>query len=231
MRFLAKKGHSCARFTGAINGANWSSELYRLADWLTNLPKPCGIMAYADICAKRIYDACHIARLPIPDQIRIIGIDNDINLCENLSPTLTSIEPDFERSGYLAGRLLFDRLRKSSPPKPTRLEFGTKSVIERASTQDVKGGGRAMPEGSGTGLASIFATLSSAAAVAFSNAFTRLSASRETMKSGAGVSGTNVVPSAFAVGAAQRLPMRSTKCASSGSRSESTIPFLRPSSA
>ena len=142
VRFLAKKGHSCARFTGAINGANWSSELYRLADWLTNLPKPCGIMAYADICAKRIYDACHIARLSIPDQIRIIGVDNDINLCENLSPTLTSIEPDFERSGYLAGRLLFDRLRKSSPPKPTRLEFGAKSVIERASTQDIKGGGR-----------------------------------------------------------------------------------------
>ena len=142
MHFLAKNGHGCARFTGTITGANWSNELYRLADWLTNLPKPCGIMAYADICAKRIYDACHIARLSIPDQIRIIGIDNDINLCENLSPTLTSIEPDFERSGYLAGRLLFDRLRKSSPPKPTRLKFGTKSVIERASTQDIKGGGR-----------------------------------------------------------------------------------------
>lgn len=142
VRFLAENGHTCARFTGAINGANWSSELYRLADWLTDLPKPCGIMAYADICAKRIYDACHIARLNIPSQIRIVGVDNDINLCENLSPTLTSVEPDFEHSGYLAGRLLFDRLGKASPPTQMRLEFGTKSVVERASTQDLKGGGR-----------------------------------------------------------------------------------------
>ena len=141
-RFLAKNGHVCARFTGAINDANWSSELYRLADWLADLPKPCGIMAYADICAKRIYDACHIARLNMPSQIRIVGVDNDINLCENLSPTLTSVEPDFEHSGYLAGRLLFDRLGKASPHTQMRLEFGTKSIVERASTQDVKGGGR-----------------------------------------------------------------------------------------
>ena len=142
VRFLAKNGYRCARFTGAINGANWSNELYRLADWLKDLPKPCGILAYADICAKRVYDACHIARLDIPSQIRIVGVDNDINLCENLSPTLTSIEPDFEHSGYLAGQLLHDRLCSSSPPSPARVEFGVKSIIERASTQDVKGGGR-----------------------------------------------------------------------------------------
>ena len=142
VEYLARNGFACARFSSTINGTNWSSELYRLADWLKELPKPCGIMAYADICAKRIYDACRIARLRIPDQIRIVGVDNDVNLCENLSPTLTSIEPDFELCGYLAGQLLFDRLTKSSPDKPRSRSCGVKSIVERASTQDVKGGGR-----------------------------------------------------------------------------------------
>ena len=139
---LTRNGFACARFSSTINGTNWSNELYRLADWLTELSKPCGIMAYADICAKRIYDACRIARLRIPDQIRIVGVDNDVSLCENLSPTLTSIEPDFELCGYLAGQLLFDRLTKSSPDKPRSRSCGVKSIVERASTQDVKGGGR-----------------------------------------------------------------------------------------
>ena len=142
VEFLARNGFACARFSSTINGTNWSNELYRLADWLKELPKPCGIMAYADICAKRIYDACRIARLRIPDQIRIVGVDNDISLCENLSPTLTSIEPDFERCGYLAGQLMFERLEKSSPAMPRSRSCGVKSIVERASTQDVKGGGR-----------------------------------------------------------------------------------------
>lgn len=143
MRFLKQHNFVCSRYSHAFScDGNWSDELNQLAEWLTNLPKPCGIMAYADICAKRIYDACHIARLRIPDQIRIVGVDNDASLCENLSPSLTSVEPDFEGCGYLAGQLLFERLKNAAHANPARMMYGVKSVIERASTQDVKGSGR-----------------------------------------------------------------------------------------
>lgn len=142
VRFLARNGFGCTRFSNVIGSGNWSDELRRLADWLAELPKPCGIMAYADICAKRTYDACHIARLRIPDQIRIVGVDNDASLCENLSPSLTSIEPDFELCGHLAGQLLHDRLEKSASETHTVLTYGVKSVVERTSTLDVKGSGR-----------------------------------------------------------------------------------------
>lgn len=142
-RVLSRNNFECARFSNnAGEGGNWADELNRLADWLTELSKPCGIMAYADICAKRIYDACHIARLRIPDQIRIVSVDNDASLCENLFPSLTSIEPDFELCGYLAGQLLFGQLGKSPSAKPICVTYGVKSVVERASTQDVKGSGR-----------------------------------------------------------------------------------------
>ena len=143
VRFLERNNFGCARYSHAFDGGgNWSDELMRLADWLTDLSKPCGIMAYADICAKRIYDACHIARLRIPDQIRIVGVDNDASLCENLSPSLTSVEPDFEECGYLAGQLLFERLNNAAHVNPARMMYGVRSVVERASTQDVKGSGR-----------------------------------------------------------------------------------------
>lgn len=143
VQVLKQNNFNCSRYSQAFAcGGNWSDELNQLAEWLTSLPKPCAIMAYADICAKRIYDACNIARLRIPDQIRIIGVDNDINLCENLFPALSSVEPDFERCGYLAGQLLFERLTGTIPFTSRILTYGVKSVIERASTQDVKGGGR-----------------------------------------------------------------------------------------
>ena len=142
-KIVERTKFACARYSYTLgNGENWSSELHRLADWLEVLPKPCGIMAYADICAKRIYDACHIARLRIPDQIRIVGVDNDTSLCENISPPLTSIEPDFELSGYLAGQLLFNKLTRTHKVNPVCMTYGVKSIIERASTQDVKGSGR-----------------------------------------------------------------------------------------
>jgi LacI family transcriptional regulator len=140
---LMRHGFACSRYAQTfINGGNWSDELNQLAEWLTGLPKPCALMAYADTCAKRIYDACNIARLRIPDQIRVIGVDNDRSLCENLFPSLSSVEPDFERCGYLAGQLLFERLQGSASVNSRILTYGVKSVIERASTQDVKGSGR-----------------------------------------------------------------------------------------
>lgn len=142
-KVLSRNNFKCARFSANVGkGGNWADELNQLADWLTDLSKPCGIMAYADICAKRIYDACHIARLRIPDQIRIVSVDNDASLCENLFPPLTSIEPDFELCGYLAGQLLYDQLGESPSAKPICVTYGVKSVVERASTQDVKGSGR-----------------------------------------------------------------------------------------
>ena len=140
---VERAGFSCSCFCpSATDEEFWMEELQRLADWLAELPKPCGVMAYCDQCAKQVYDACRIARLLIPDQLRIVGVDNDIAICENLSPTLTSVEPDFEGCGYLAARLLDDFLRRKSRTRLKPISYGVRTVAERASTQDVKGGGR-----------------------------------------------------------------------------------------
>jgi LacI family transcriptional regulator len=119
-----------------------TDNISQLADWLANLPLPCGVMAYNDSRAQTVIDACHMAHLRIPDQIQVIGVDNEEEICENTFPTLTSILPDFEGSGYLAAQLLDRMLKKGMPRKDIVYKYGVKSVVERASTQDLCGGGR-----------------------------------------------------------------------------------------
>lgn len=121
---------------------NGDDEVSLLAAWLSRLPLPCGILAYNDSRAQCVIDACHLARLDIPGQIQVIGVDNDEMICENTSPTLTSIEPDFDGAGYLAAQLLDEMLANGLPRKPVTRTYGIKTLVERASTQDLKGGGR-----------------------------------------------------------------------------------------
>lgn len=127
----------------AVHGQlNWAEETERLSQWLLTLPHPCGVLAYNDEHAQMVVNACRLTHLRIPDQIQLIGIDNDIAVCENLRPTLTSIQPDFEGAGFLAAQKLDEMLKNGCPRKTETFLYGVRSIAERASTQDIRGGGR-----------------------------------------------------------------------------------------
>ena len=128
----------------AYNPAGKPDDAASLAHWLKTLPKPCGIFVYADNRAKDVITACHAARIPIPDQVSIVSVDNDIDICENTQPTLTSIWPDFEDAGYAAAQTLHQCLMnpRSTRPRHKTLPYGIKGLVERSSTQDLRGGGR-----------------------------------------------------------------------------------------
>ena len=121
---------------------NWTDELERLATFIRTLPKPCGLMACADEIAKDVLDASRLAHVTVPDQLAIVGVDNELEICENLQPTLTSICPDFERCGFVAARLLDQAMRDGRRHPAGKYVYGVKSLVERASTVDLKGGGR-----------------------------------------------------------------------------------------
>ena len=121
---------------------NWAEETERLSQWLLALPHPCGVLSYNDEHAQMVVNACRMAHLQIPDQIQLIGIDNDIAICENLRPTLTSIQPDFEGAGFLAAQKIDEMLRNGCLRKAETIHYGVRSIVERASTQDIRGGGR-----------------------------------------------------------------------------------------
>lgn len=78
----------------------------RLSTWLRELPKPVGVMACYDIAGQEVLEACTIAGLAVPDEVAVIGVDNDELLGTLSSPALSSIEPDTRRTGFLAAELL-----------------------------------------------------------------------------------------------------------------------------
>ena len=122
---------------------NAGDEILRLAEWLKTLPVPCGVITYYDYLSRDVIDACRLARLDVPEQIAVIGADNEISLCEAIQPSLSSILPDFEGGAYDAARELDALMDKRRRPKTTLCRtYGVKSVIERNSTIDLRGGGR-----------------------------------------------------------------------------------------
>jgi LacI family transcriptional regulator len=112
---------------------SWEKEQARIVEWLHSLPLPVGIMAVNDECGLQVLDACRRGGLSVPDQVAVIGCDNDEYACSLSIPPLSSIDLNSERVGYEAAVLL-DRLM-AGKRTPKRLpEIQPSGVITRRST-------------------------------------------------------------------------------------------------
>ena len=87
-------------------------ETYRswLKDWLKAVPKPCGVFAANDYIASLVLSCAAVEKIRVPDELAVVGVDDDEQICEHATPTLTSILPDNEKIGYLAAELLHERM-------------------------------------------------------------------------------------------------------------------------
>ena len=117
-------------------------DLPKLRSWLERLPRPAGVFAAFDDRAVQVLEACRDARLDVPHEIAVIGVDNDEILCPHTTPPLTSVQPDHERIGALAAERLLDMLEGRALSRPERIEVGVKHVEVRASTSPVTPSGR-----------------------------------------------------------------------------------------
>jgi LacI family transcriptional regulator len=113
---------------------SWEKEQDRIVQWLHSLPLPVGILSINDECGLQVLDACRRAGLSVPDQVAVIGCDNDEYACSLSIPPLSSIDLNSERVGYEAAALL-DRLMagKSVPKRLPEIE--PSGVITRRSTE------------------------------------------------------------------------------------------------
>lgn len=84
----------------------YDTDLRELGQWLVDLPKPIGIMACNDDRAFDVLQACQKKGIKVPDQVSVLGVDNDEMICNLVSPALSSIDLNFEKTGYEAARLL-----------------------------------------------------------------------------------------------------------------------------
>jgi LacI family transcriptional regulator, galactose operon repressor len=116
---VAERGLPCPTFATKWAGPNirpWESEQAAIRDWLRSLPRPVGVMACNDMRGQHVLDACQRAGLRVPDEVTVIGVDDDEVLCELSTPPLSSVVPNPERIGYDAAALL-DRLMAGGKPE------------------------------------------------------------------------------------------------------------------
>ena len=109
-----------------------------LATWLHRLPKPIAVFCCHDYRAYQLMLVATDLKLRIPQDIAILGVDNDTTLCSFAPVPLSSIDPDAFRVGYSAARLL-DAQMLNPPAKRVHAPFLTppKGIVERESTEIV----------------------------------------------------------------------------------------------
>lgn len=92
----------------------WYYKPSALSQWLTSLPKPIAIMACDDRLGLHITEACRHSGIRIPEDVAVLGVDNDEMYCEISDPPLSSIAQDAEKGGYEAARLLDSMIQKGT---------------------------------------------------------------------------------------------------------------------
>ncbi len=95
---------------------DWEDFLGRLTAWIDGLPKPAGIMLASDQLGPAVLEACRRVPVAVPDEVAVIGVDDDEPLCVVSDPPLSSVRPDHFRVGYQAASLLDRMLNGESPP-------------------------------------------------------------------------------------------------------------------
>ncbi len=126
-------GHDCRIYSLKGRTGDLASERRKLVTWLRALPKPVGILACYDLRGREVLEACRQTGLAVPDEVAVLGVDNDELLCELATPPLSSVIPNTRRAGYEAAALL-DRLMTGGKVLPEPHLIPPLGVAARQST-------------------------------------------------------------------------------------------------
>ena len=94
--------------------------LDELAQWLRDLPLPCGVFAFNDRRAMDVLVAARLAELHVPEEIAVVGMDNDADICEAADPPLSSVALDARRIGFRAAQTV-EALLQGGEVEPVQL--------------------------------------------------------------------------------------------------------------
>ncbi|NCC09522.1 MAG: DNA-binding transcriptional regulator [Bacteroidia bacterium] len=94
----------------------WYYRTEPLANWLRSLPLPIALMACDDTQANRIMEVCRIIGLKIPEEVAVLGVDNDEIMCTLSDPPLSSVNINIKKGGYEAAQLIERLIRDKEAP-------------------------------------------------------------------------------------------------------------------
>jgi LacI family transcriptional regulator len=129
-------GHPCYIYQQSQQDIlkSWTHEYFAIVDWLEGLPKPIGLMACNDDRGRYILEACKVAGYAIPEEIAVVGADNDQLECVLTAPPLSSVALNLEKAGYQTAEAM-NRLLQDQKTGDIMVE--PKCVVHRQSTDIV----------------------------------------------------------------------------------------------
>lgn len=122
--------------TFVIRGTGWLREHKALTAWLRKLPKPVGVFATSDARARQLMNSCQQLGVEVPEQVAVLGVDDQQIICEHYHPTISSIARDSVKEGYEAARIL-DRLLRGQMAKEEDVVVPPVGLVARESTDAV----------------------------------------------------------------------------------------------
>jgi LacI family transcriptional regulator len=132
-RKIAEAGYACETYP-ASSRPDYDDDARLLAEWLLSLPKPCALLAAMDTRACQVIELCEAGGIRVPQDVAVLGVDNDELLCNGTTPTLSSIQRDTLACGLMAAQML-DRLMRGVTRRREVLRYGVREIITRDSTQ------------------------------------------------------------------------------------------------
>lgn len=106
-RLLAPEGAEPLIYRGHTTTVeHWNAAIEHLTEWVRSLPKPIGIIAVTDARARQLLHACLMAGIPVPEEVALIGIDNDPLTRSLTRIPLSSVAQGTHKMGHTAAHLL-----------------------------------------------------------------------------------------------------------------------------
>lgn len=131
---IRERGFLCQVYRGPDRDSiGWAPMQNALSAWLQSLAKPVGLMAANDSRARHVLEASRLSGLHVPEEVAVIGVDNDETLCGLSSPLLTSIEQGAQRIGFQAAALL-DQIMGGKLPGKKHYVIDPVGIVTRLST-------------------------------------------------------------------------------------------------
>ncbi|OQB31013.1 MAG: Xylose operon regulatory protein [Bacteroidetes bacterium ADurb.Bin174] len=116
-----------------LNENEWGNNHIKLDEWLTSLPKPVALFACDDRFALEVSEICKINGINIPDEVSLLGVDNDELICNLSDPPISSIVLEVEKGGYDVGHLIHRQIREKQNI-PFNIVINPIKIEERKST-------------------------------------------------------------------------------------------------
>jgi LacI family transcriptional regulator len=122
--------------TYRVRSQQWRDQQHKLVQWLSRLAKPVGLFAVTDYRARQTLDACRQVGLRVPQQVAVIGVDNEEVICAHVQPRLSSVARNNRQEGYHAAAML-DQLIRRKPVPSMEETIPPLGVVPRESTETV----------------------------------------------------------------------------------------------